>query len=478
MSIRFRLNALFMALLAVALISFLLAMFVSAGPRIHAENDSIMRLAKEFVETTVESLQGTPDPGQRLEVLLDGLKDLRHVRIYRAGDDEAQAASAAPSVGEAPAWLGRLADPTPVLEIPVSVNGQDFGKLVIAPRSDHEAAEIWDSIVTVSAVGGTLAIATLLLMSLLIGHLLKPIRMVGDALMVLDSGMYDVIVPETGPPEISDICRKLNRFAATLEGTISENRRLAERIICVQDEERKDLARELHDELGPYLFAIRAAVTALKTELELGGSDRAMLLETCDALVEPTEMIQRVNGRVLQKLRPMGLEEFGLKAKLASLVALLQQSHLDVRINLQVSEDLPPRDETSNLTIYRVIQEGLTNALKHSDASIIDIKVEPADMRDAPAALKDQPRPVIRVRITDDGKGLPDEIKPSYGIASMTERVWATGGEMKMTNRLGGGVKLDAWVPVSGHPSGGRRARSQTVNPFLPGNDCHRVAMS
>ena len=102
----------------------------------------------------------------------------------------------------------------------------------------------------------------------------------------------------------------------------------------MQDEERKDLARELHDELGPYLFAIRAAVTALKGELQQGGNDRGMLLETCDTLVEPMEMIQRVNGRVLQKLRPMGLEEFGLKAKLTSLVALLQENHLDMTINL------------------------------------------------------------------------------------------------------------------------------------------------
>ena len=99
MSISFRLNALFMALLTLALISFLLAMFVSAGPRIHAENDSIMRLAKEFVETTIESLQGTTDPGARLEVLLDGLKDLRHVRIYRAGDRAAQMAPQAPEGG-------------------------------------------------------------------------------------------------------------------------------------------------------------------------------------------------------------------------------------------------------------------------------------------------------------------------------------------------------------------------------------------
>ena len=214
----------------------------------------------------------------------------------------------------------RCADPHPV-------NGQDFGNLVIAPRADHEAAEIWESIETITVVGGGLAIATVLLMSLLIGHLLKPIRTVGDALMVLDSGRYDVVVPESGPPEISDICRKLNRLAGTLERTISEKQQLAERVICVQDEERKDLARELHDELGPYLFAIRAAITALKGEIQRGAGDREKLLNTCNTLVEPMEMIQRVNRRVLHKLRPMGLEEFGLKAKLASLVALLQENH-------------------------------------------------------------------------------------------------------------------------------------------------------
>ena len=92
-------------------------------------------------------------------------------------------------------------------------------------------------------------------MSLLIGHLLKPIKTVGDALMVLDSGRYDVVVPETGPPEISDICRKLNRLATHWSARSRRTGSLAERIICVQDEERKDLARELHDELGPYLFA-------------------------------------------------------------------------------------------------------------------------------------------------------------------------------------------------------------------------------
>ena len=451
MSIRFRLNALFMALLSLALISFVLVMVVSAGPRIHAENESIMRLAREFVETTIESLQGTTDPGARLAVLLDGLKDLRHVRIYRAGDREAERFVQAPTEGDAPEWLSDLAEPSPGVQIPIRVNGEDFGNLVIAPRADHEAAEIWESIETITVVGGGLAVATVLLMSLLIGHLLKPIRTVGDALMVLDSGRYDVAVPESGPPEISDICRKLNRLAGTLERTISEKRQLAERVICVQDEERKDLARELHDELGPYLFAIRAAITSLKGEIQRGG-DRQKLLNTCNTLVERMEMIQRVNRRVLHKLRPMGLEEFGLKAKLGSLVALLQENNLEMTINLDVADALPACDETSNLTIYRVVQEGMTNAFKHAGASVLDILVEPAAMRAAPVALREQSRPVVRVAVSDDGKGLSEEMKPSYGVAGMSERVWAMGGEIKLTNRTGGGVTLEAWIPVQAAP--------------------------
>lgn len=465
MSIRFRLNALFIALLLLALMSSVIVMVVSAGPRIRAENDSIKRLGVEFVETAIASLQGTPDPGERLKVLLEHLGNLRHVNIYREGDLDAAKAAAKPVEGEAPAWLNALAEPSPAVEMPVRVNGQDFGTLIIAPRADHEAAEIWESIETTVVVGGLLAIATVLAMSLLVGHLLKPIKTVGEALLQLDSGRYDVAVPEEGPPEIADICRKLNRLTATLDGTISENRRLAQRIVFIQDEERKELARELHDELGPYMFAVRAAVTALKGELQRGGNDRAKLLASCDTIVERMEMIQSKNRRVLHKLRPIGLDEFGLKAKLKSLVALLQEDHLEMTINLDVDDAVSHCDETSNLTIYRVVQEGLTNALKHAQATVIDVGVEIANAPGAPAAMQTpgQPagQPVVRVTICDDGRGLPDGMKPGYGIAGMSERVRATGGDIKIGTASSGGVALEARIPVAlerGTAAGGRMA--------------------
>lgn len=448
MSIRTRLNALIVALLSVALISFVLAMVISAGPRIRAENDSIMRLAKEFVETTIESLQGTSDPEQHLKILLGGLKELRHVRIYRAEDGVPEQLQRDPAEGEAPTWLANMGAPIPDLEIPVVVNGQSFGKLVVAPRADHEAAEIWESIVTFSAVGAGLGIATLLLMSIMIAHLLRPIKKVGEALMALDAGHYDVAVPERGPPEISDICRKLNRFATTLQRTLSENRRLAERVITVQDEERKELARELHDELGPYLFTIKAAVTVIDTEITRGATDREKLDEARATVFASLETIQRVNRRVLSKLRPLGLAEFGIEAKLASLVALLRQSHSDTVISLTVADDMPACDETTSLTIYRLVQEGLTNALKHSGAAAIDVIVEPVEAEHVPGPVSSQAR-VVRVTVADDGKGLPDELTRGYGIAGMSERVWATGGELKLSNREAGGTALEAWIPVA-----------------------------
>lgn len=449
MSIRVRLNALIIAVSALGLALLILAMVLSAGPRIKAESESTMRLAKEFVETTIESLEGMPDPGARLKVLLEGLKGLRHVRIYRSDEAKVQPDDSASPSSEVPAWLARLGKSSPETQVPVIVNGEDFGTLVIAPRLSDEAEEIWDQIVNFTVGGALLAVAAVMLTSVMIARLLHPIKDVGNALLALDSGRYTVAVPEGGPPEIADICRKLNRLAVTLETTLLENKRLAERIIRVQDEERKDLARELHDEFGPYLFAIRAAASALKAEIKRGGSDKEKLLQTCDTLVGHMEKIQRMNRSVLQKLRPMGLAEYGLKAKLTSLLALLRESHPQMAIQLDVEDELPPCDETCNLTIYRLVQEGLTNACRHADATNVEISISTALPGDVPPEIENERRSVVHVTVADNGRGIADGAKPSYGIAGMSERVWASGGKMRMTSEPGGGVRLDAWVPVS-----------------------------
>jgi two-component system sensor histidine kinase UhpB len=451
MSIRLRLNALIIAVSVLGLVLLVTAMVLNAGPRMRAESESTMRLATEFVETAISSLEGTSDPGRRLEVLLEALKDIRHVHIYRDSDPQPHALAREPlssTYGEVPGWFASLGRAGPPGEVPVVVNGQDFGTLVIAPRIIDEAVEIWSSIVSFTLGGMLLAIIAVIAMSLSIARMLRPIGDVGDALIQLDGGHYTVAVPEGGPPEIASICRKLNRLAATLDSTVSENKRLVQRLVQIQDEERKDLARELHDEFGPYFFAVRAAVTALRGEINREAPDRQKLATGCDTLVGHIETMQRMNRNVLQKLRPIGLEEYGLKAKLASLLGMLRESDPQVVVQLTIEDDLPARDETSNLTIYRLVQEGVTNALRHAGATNVEVTIA-STMKDIPATVQHTDRPIVHVSVADNGRGLPEGAKLSYGIAGMSERVWASGGVMRLSNANAGGARLDAWIPMA-----------------------------
>jgi two-component system sensor histidine kinase UhpB len=97
------------------------------------------------------------------------------------------------------------------------------------------------------------------------------------------------------------------------------------------------------------------------------------------------------------------------------------------------------------------VQEGLTNAFRHADATTIEIVLKPADEGAAlPGAKRSaDARPGVHVTVADNGKGLAEEMQPSYGIAGMNERVWATGGEIRLFNRGSGGVTLEAWAPAS-----------------------------
>jgi two-component system sensor histidine kinase UhpB len=183
--------------------------------------------------------------------------------------------------------------------------------------------------------------------------------------------------------------------------------------------------------------------------MKRGGGDNEKLREASATLFASLETIQRVNRRVLLKLRPLGLDEFGIEANLNSLVALLRQSHSNVAINLTVANDLPKCDETTNLTIYRLVQEGLTNAFRHSAANAVDVIVEPVETTQLPLGMRDEVRSVVRVTVADDGRGLPADLKRGYGIAGMSERVWATGGELTVSNRAAGGASLEAWIPIA-----------------------------
>lgn len=449
MSIQFRLIAAIGSLLALALVWIVATMLFEAGPRIRAESVSILRLSKGLVQTSIRALGDARDPEAALATLVQDLGDVRHLRIALEGEGQTRP----PQLVHEPkrSWLkGRLAklialEPS-IERVPVDVGGRRLGTLVLISKPGDEINEVLEEIGDVAWRGLLLALGLFALTSLVVNRALAPVDRLRRAMGAMQAGNYDIVLPETGAPEIAAISRKLNALAATLSAARSENRWLSEKVIRVADDERRDLARELHDELGPYLFAVRAGTTSLKREVESERPDMGRLSRACATLLDQIDAIQRTNRRVLVKLRPVGLNELGLARSLEGLISLCQADRQDVEVTLDVATETAAIDETSALTVYRVVQEGLTNAFRHAGATRIDVAIT---MSQQAGGGEGAPRPALKIRVTDNGKGLAEEKGRGFGLTGMSERVWALGGTLTVSNLTEGGVALEAVVPVA-----------------------------
>jgi two-component system sensor histidine kinase UhpB len=449
LSLRARLNTILALVLMLGLAINIARLLLEAGPRVQAEDQSVVRLARGFIETLVVGLNEAPDPDARLNRIIEDFNRLRHVSITRANQAvEANAISASRSGADdgsngPPAWFVALVHPErTAVSVPVTINGKS-GSLVITSHPNDEMNEIWDGIVTQVQVGSAIAVALLLITMTVVGRALAPIQALTDAMNRIEFGDYDTRVQPDGPPELAAIGNKLNRLAAALGDAVEDKRRLAERVVSLQDVERKEIARELHDEFGPYLFALRAHISSLMRIAESREPDVASLRRHGSAIWEQVNALQQFNRRVLEKLRPVGLAELGLREALSALLRLWREAHPEVVIQTTISPSLGEPGETADLTIYRIIQEALTNVFRHADATRIDVTIEPADL---PSATTRGRRGSVLVRVRDNGSGLLRDHKLGHGLVGMRERVLALGGTVTVTS-ADGGVTVEALVP-------------------------------
>jgi two-component system, NarL family, sensor histidine kinase UhpB len=466
LSLRARLNTLLALVMVLGLVINIARLLLEAGPRVAAEDQSVVRLARGFVETLVSDLNEAPDPEARLDQIVKGLKQLRHVSITRERHPATSGppAASAPS-GEAseprqvPEWFLTLIHPEQTrVDVPITVSGRSLGSLLITSHPTDEIAEIWDGIVTQIEVGSAIAAALLLITVTVVNRALEPIKSLADAMGLIEAGHYETRVKPSGSPELAAICRKLNDLASVLGTTVEDRRRLAERVVSLQDAERKEIARDLHDEFGPYLFALRAHASSLTRLADNPEPDLDALRTHIIAMSDQVNALQQFNRRVLERLRPVGLAELGLADALAALLRLWRETHPGVVIETTISPSLGVCDEMAELTIYRVIQEALTNVFRHARASHVDITVEPA----APRRTGTAETEAILVSVRDNGAGLPTDHRQGFGMLGMRERVLALGGTMTVAS-TNHGVTVEALVPC-----GIRQSRDERASGFFP----------
>ncbi len=438
LSLRARLSLLLGGVIVAGLAFGVGLLILHAGARVSAEAEGATRLALDLVQATAPRLDSAPDPRAELGELLADARRLRHVRVRVEGEAEpAQTAK-----NRAPDWFSAMVFRPP----PPTRLTTPLGVIEIAANPADEIAEIWEEIVWLAIGAAGVAGVACALVSYAVSRTLRPIGALSGALRRLEQGDYDVRAGADGPPEFIAIAERINALAATLRRLDDENRRLVRRMIHVQDEERRDIARDLHDEIGPFLFTIRAGVGALARKAGTTGADLAFVAEDCAKIDAQIAALQQVNRRILGRLRPAALSEMGLADALEALARGWRETRADVTIELALDGARGPIDETTALTAYRVAQEGLTNAFRHSGAGRIRLS----------ASRNDE---LLRIEVEDDGAGLPASPSGGLGLRGMSERVAALGGTLTIAGNFGGGARLTAELRLA-PPAGKPRPRN------------------
>ena len=432
LSLRMRLSLLLGAVLALGLAMGIGLMILHAGARVGAEAEAATRLARELVEASAPRLASAVDPKVEIARLLADAKRLRHVRVTL--DDGTAPQDARES--RAPDWFAAL-----ILRKSAAarVETPRNGTFVIASNPADEIAEVWEEVVALAIGGAGVAIAVFALVAFAVSRTLRPVATLAETLLRIERGDHSVRVPGDGSPEFVVIAERINSLAATLQTLDEENHRLVRRMLSVQDEERRDIARDLHDEIGPFLFTVRAGVGALLRRTASPGADPAQLAEACARIDAQLASLQQINRRILGRLRPAALDEMGIADALQALAQGWRQTHPQVEIVLLLDDLERHIDEVTALTAYRIVQEGLTNAFRHSGANRIEVVVA----RDADA---------MRIDVRDNGAGVDAAatLSNGLGLRGMSERVGALGGSVALTSLPAGGACLRAVLPLSG----------------------------
>ncbi len=260
----------------------------------------------------------------------------------------------------------------------------------------------------------------------------RPLAALAHAFDRMEEGDFAVRVPPSADPQIRRLAQRFNRMAASLEQAESDNHRLMDSIVAVQEEERKDIARELHDEYGPSLFAIRADLGAISRWVR---KREPRFEEMHDRLLSISNLvmqIQRINSRLLERLRPLVLEEMGLQEAIHRLTENWSTRYPQVAFDVEAGAVGDIGDAQVH-ALYRAAQECLTNIVRHADARRVQVRLFADDSR-------------VTLVVQDDGKGIAAERPHGFGLLGMAERARAADGGMTVEPAAGGGTRVTVWV--------------------------------
>ncbi len=338
-----------------------------------------------------------------------------------------------------------LFDPSREATRPVLFRDSRTGDAVVWLDAGVMTADAWREL---SRLLPVLGIALLLLCALsyaALARALRPTRQIRAGLERIAANDLSARLPPFDLAELSAIRDAFNQLAEALETALAQRGELTRRLIALQDDERRHLARELHDEFGQSLAAIRALAASIGQSAARDCPDMA---GECDAIARTaTGMMETLRG-TLVRLRPPDIDELGLAASLEGLVAGWNRRQPGLtRFEIALSGDIDRVPDSVATSLYRIAQEALTNAAKHAGATRVRLQLSLQEGLD----IGDEKK-TIALSVEDDGPASEAVSKSGMGLLGMRERVASLGGNMSFAAEANGGARLRVVIPFPAAP--------------------------
>lgn len=452
MSLRFRLNLL-ITLLSLAFILVVGSILVNdTRVSIRERVEAASRVTVQLLDTVIISSALNPEMGPTHLVLQSFLGSLgyvrsSHIELY---DYEGRMIYSSPestfkSDVVPPKWFVKLVEP----KVETVERKIRYGKLVIKSSAAGSIREAWSGFRQLMWVGLVFFILLNAMVYLLLSHSLRPINRILAAINSIEQGDLTTRLPKLALPEFDRIGHSLNRMAESLtaERQLEENRQLTFLIQKHIEEERRSLARELHDELGQYVTAIKtfAVGIANKAKNNSGSLGMSEIGSSAQIIVSAANQIYDGMHNIVRQLRPGSMDNLGLAETLKDVVSNYQAQYPQITIQLYLSENLEAGNlhslgETVSINLYRIVQESLNNAFKYAQATKIDIRLTKTASGE------------LQLSIEDNGIGMDVcavDQSTHFGLLGMRERVQALNGTFNIISSPNHGTKIQITVPGS-----------------------------